>query len=858
VVSLPIECPECGRRFEHDPAVDGRVVCPVCEAELLAPACGATPPSSEAPTETQSAASRPAPDDPLIGASLGEFQIVEAVGRGGMGAVYRACQPALSRFVAIKVLPERFAADSDFIERFRREARAAAAIRHPNIIEVYTVGRDAGREFIAMEFVEGGSLAALLRREGRLAPDRALELLKQAASALAKAHAVGVLHRDIKPGNLLLTSDGLLKVADFGLAKHEGVDVSVTASGAALGTPLYMAPEVSEGHPADPRSDLYSLGATFYQAIAGRPPFDGQTPAELARKRLTTEVTPLAQLVPACPRGLCRVIHGLIQRDPADRYPNAQHLLEALNAIESPAAPEQGTDSSTDLLGVSTGRGEVRHAERSRGISPKAPDRRDSSTSQGSARNDRGGELAAADVAADGAGGPPRRRGWRRWPVALGAAAALIAIVAAAYVLFFRPTERPPDIPGEVVLRTGKLLFRTERFEPPKPKEHGRAKPEDHTELSRFPKDDVSEVELAFQLLNQSNQLVTLSSVKVATLGALVVNDDSVTAKFSTYMKHIMLALPERTDLGALDVTVGRETGARRGDSGDLLLAGPRASGALRAWDLLQPNHLETVEPNSIRSFLVRLRCRRTLLGGDLYKDVRHLLFLDLGDSRELSCLDVEPPQPDDVDHAFTIVVDTIAEGERHMLCSDWVYALSPAVGTVRLRSDHMPQGMPLARWYGVPPAEFVRQLLPRGVKTHSETLAYRIAKESGRVPVGFDPDTVSPYCYYHDKESPFRQRSLMAKKGNAQGGKKPRLSVRLYADAEDDGLFIFGERVERSNIVALLAGVAKEHPVLWVPMEAELKRMESCGDKVLERKARFVREQLAAAKEPRPAEPSR
>ena len=328
----PAKCPKCGHRVDYESAAGGVLVCPGCQARLRVPGHSQAPSATQVATEAQAP---PPPSDPLLGQTLGEFEIVATIGHGGMGAVYKGFQRALNRFVAIKVLPEHLTSDAAFIERFHREARAVAAVRHPNIIEVHTIGSERGYEFIAMEFVDGASLADLLRREGRLAPDRALELMKQVTSALAKAHAVGILHRDIKPANILLTSDGFAKVADFGLAKHEGVDVSVTATGASLGTPLYMPPEVAQGKPADARSDLYSLGATFYQAIAGKPPFDGATPAELIIKHVNTPPPPLHTLAPDCPAALCRIIHRLLSKNPAHRYSSAQKLLDALARIEA-------------------------------------------------------------------------------------------------------------------------------------------------------------------------------------------------------------------------------------------------------------------------------------------------------------------------------------------------------------------------------------------------------------------------------------------------------------------------------------------------------------------------------------------
>jgi len=264
-----------------------------------------------------------------------------------MGAVYKARQASLDRFVAIKVLPRRLAADASFVERFGREARSAAAIRHPNIIEVFSIGQDKGHQYIAMEFIEGETLADILKRDGRLSPDRALEVMKQVASALARAHASGILHRDIKPSNILIDTAGWVKVADFGLAKHQGVDASVTDTGHTLGTPLYMPPEVAEGRPADPRRDLYSLGATFYQAIAGKPPFDGATPGELIVKHVTAQASLLQSLAPHCPAPLCRIIHRLLRKNPSERYQTAEQLLEALDRVEARLTVDQAAATAT-------------------------------------------------------------------------------------------------------------------------------------------------------------------------------------------------------------------------------------------------------------------------------------------------------------------------------------------------------------------------------------------------------------------------------------------------------------------------------------------------------------------------------
>jgi len=312
--------------------------------------------------------------DPLLGQSLGDFEIVALLGRGGMGAVYKARQASLDRLVAIKVLPQEYAADASFLERFSREARAAAALNHPNIVQVIVVGQDKGHHFIAMELVDGESLSQVLKRVGRLAPDLALAYLKQVASALAKAHAAGIVHRDIKPANLLLTSDGLVKVADFGLAKRAGLDVSVTATGASLGTPLYMPPEIAEAKPSDARSDLYSLGATFYHLLAGRPPFEGATAAELILKHYRAEVQPLGEAAPDAPAALCSIVRRLLRKDPAERFQTAAELLDALDRIKvGGASPRRRVVGGASVPRVSPAVGGV--SPRREPVSPSTPTR---------------------------------------------------------------------------------------------------------------------------------------------------------------------------------------------------------------------------------------------------------------------------------------------------------------------------------------------------------------------------------------------------------------------------------------------------------------------------------------------------
>jgi len=351
------KCPKCDKQLTYESAVGDQFRCPTCGSIL------------KAPGKADLA-------DSLVGQTLGEFELTGILGRGGMGVVYRARQKSLGRDVAVKVLPPYLAADADFLERFHREGRAAAAINHPNIIEIHAIGDAEGRHYIAMELVDGESLADRLKRDGRLAPADAVELLRQVAEALARAHEHNILHRDIKPGNILITKYGRAKVVDFGLAKHQGVDVSVTATGASLGTPLYMPPEFGRGEPADARSDLYSLGATFYQAVAGKTPFDGTTPTELIIKHLEKQVTPLQSLAPDAPQALCRIIHKLLRKSPAERYQSAGELVEALKRVKTESVGRTSPSreaSARSVAGHKHAAHSRRHAEGSTGKKSRLP-----------------------------------------------------------------------------------------------------------------------------------------------------------------------------------------------------------------------------------------------------------------------------------------------------------------------------------------------------------------------------------------------------------------------------------------------------------------------------------------------------
>ncbi|MBS1853876.1 MAG: PD40 domain-containing protein [Acidobacteria bacterium] len=287
----------------------------------------------------------PAPVKPLeTGQRVRHYEIQEKLGEGGMGAVYRAYDSQLRRPVALKVLPPEFAADPERRQRLLREARAASALTHPNIVGVYEVGSDNGVDFIAMEFVEGKTLEEMVTAKG-LALAKALDYGAQIAAGLARAHSVGVIHRDLKPGNIMVTREGLVKLLDFGLARRvrlePGEASTLTVEGEIAGTPAYMSPEQAEGKPLDERSDVFSFGLVLYRMLAGRPAFSGNSAAAVMAAVLREEPAPLGDKVP---REVERIVRRCLRKEPARRFQHVDDIkveLEELAAASQPA-PRRG------------------------------------------------------------------------------------------------------------------------------------------------------------------------------------------------------------------------------------------------------------------------------------------------------------------------------------------------------------------------------------------------------------------------------------------------------------------------------------------------------------------------------------
>ncbi len=289
----------------------------------------------------------------LSGRQLGDYHLLRRLGRGAMAEVYLAEQRSLGRRVALKVLKSDLAKDETYVQRFQREARAAAALVHANIVQIHEVGCIDGVYFIAQEYVQGQNLQQWLARNGTLDLRLALIVIRQVAAALAKAAEARIVHRDIKPENIMITRAGEVKVADFGLARllEVGKGVNLTQVGMTMGTPLYMSPEQAEGHVLDHRSDIYSLGVTCYHVLAGRPPFTGDTALSVAVQHLKKRPEPLENLRPDLPPKLARIIHKMMAKSPQARYQSARDLLRELRPLQQ---EHVGDDWPDDLPGVET------------------------------------------------------------------------------------------------------------------------------------------------------------------------------------------------------------------------------------------------------------------------------------------------------------------------------------------------------------------------------------------------------------------------------------------------------------------------------------------------------------------------
>ena len=265
------------------------------------------------------------------------YEIEHRIGRGGMADVFLARDILLDRPVAIKVLFPEYATDPNFVERFRREAQSAANLNHPNIVSVYDWGKYSNTYYMAMEHVQGRTLADILRVSGQLTADQAAQIASEVAAALSFAHRNGVVHRDIKPANILIGSNGAVKVADFGIARamNAATEHNLTQAGSVMGTATYFSPEQAQGAQPDPRSDLYSLGIVLYELVAGKPPFTGENPVGVAYKQVHDAPQPLNQIVSDIPRPFEAIVAKLLAKNPALRYPDADSVRDDLRRFRA-------------------------------------------------------------------------------------------------------------------------------------------------------------------------------------------------------------------------------------------------------------------------------------------------------------------------------------------------------------------------------------------------------------------------------------------------------------------------------------------------------------------------------------------
>ena len=291
-----------------------------------------------------------------IGHTLGGYQIVEEIGRGGMARVYRAYQPQLERWVALKVLTTRGTSSREFLKRFRREAKAIAALRHPNILTIYDYGEEKGIAYIVMEYVDGGTLKARLTEGPMEWPDVAT-LVIPIGHALTYAHSQGIIHRDVKPGNVLLARTDWPLLADFGLVKLLGRQQDITKPGTSIGTPAYLSPEQAAGEEVDHRSDVYGLGIVLYELLTGHVPFEADSPFEMMLLRLREPPVPPRRLNPRITPQLEAVILRALARIPAARQPTMEALIDDLSRLPGagsraipPPTPPTSLDRTTKPL----------------------------------------------------------------------------------------------------------------------------------------------------------------------------------------------------------------------------------------------------------------------------------------------------------------------------------------------------------------------------------------------------------------------------------------------------------------------------------------------------------------------------
>jgi serine/threonine protein kinase len=309
----------------------------------------------------------------MVGVSPGQvlanrYRLTEHIAGGGMGDVWRGTDEVLDRTVAVKILLPALLAEPGFATRFRDEARTMATISHPGVVNVYDYGTDSGVTYLVMEYVEGDPLSRTLTRVGRLTPARTMSLIAQAADALQAAHDKGIVHRDVKPANLLVRPNGTLVLTDFGIARRQAAATHLTVAGSVLGTASYISPEQASGQGATAASDIYSLGVVAYQCLAGHRPFEGDGPVEIALQHVEAAPPPLP---PDVPRAARAVVERCMAKQPSARFPSASALAAAARAASGGQAPPPASAGTrTQPVAQGNGPAKTQVLPRSQGGAP--------------------------------------------------------------------------------------------------------------------------------------------------------------------------------------------------------------------------------------------------------------------------------------------------------------------------------------------------------------------------------------------------------------------------------------------------------------------------------------------------------
>lgn len=264
----------------------------------------------------------------------GRYELLERIGEGGMSVVYKSKDKLLNRFVAIKILKPEFIGDHKFIDSFRRESQAAASMSHPNIVNIYDVGKEGNIHYIVMELIEGRALSDVIKEQGPMPYPKVITISKQIAAALSFAHKNHIIHRDVKPHNIMMTPNGTAKITDFGIAKAVNAATIVDSTDGIIGSVHYFSPEQARGGYVDEKSDIYSLGIVMYEMLTGNVPFDGDNPVNIALMHINGEMTPPSELVSGIPPALEHIVMKCTDKYPVNRYASADELIEALNNLE--------------------------------------------------------------------------------------------------------------------------------------------------------------------------------------------------------------------------------------------------------------------------------------------------------------------------------------------------------------------------------------------------------------------------------------------------------------------------------------------------------------------------------------------